>query len=204
MSQGSAEINPLKTHTRVGQGEQGDDDEGAPWLELVLETVQGCHRLVGDLGEHHRLVIGVFVTDVALDGERVEDATTPGVEFPGRVQRPVWGEESQGDTGDGGMNPRLEGGVPDDEGETDVVRHRSDLHFLREPDREEPSGGDRQPTHRDVAAVEDGDDQDGPDIVGDRQCEEKQLGRGGNPGAEQCHDPDGEGDVGRHRYAPSM
>jgi hypothetical protein len=52
--------------------------------------------------------------------------------------------------------------------------------------------------------VEQGDHGDRPEVVGDRQAQQEDPRRRGDPVAQKDQDPDGEGDVGRHRHAPAM
>jgi hypothetical protein len=78
-----------------------------------------------------------------------------------------------------------------------------------DPDRlEHHDGGDAgadrdQPLGRDPRRVEDGDDQDRPDVVDHRERQQQHAQRWRHPPAQQRQDADREGDVGRHRHAPA-
>ncbi len=86
----------------------------------------------------------------------------------------------------------------------EVDRGRSDVHPFRDLETEQDHHGPAQPRERQIVGVEDGDDHDGADVVGDGEGEQEQLRARRDPIADQGHDAHGERDVGRHRDAPAL
>lgn len=71
---------------------------------------------------------------------------------------------------------------------------------------EDDQPGER-PTQRpevEVGSEEDGDDEDGAEVVDDSQRQQERAQRGGQVGADNGEDREREGDVRRHRYGPAL
>ncbi len=86
---------------------------------------------------------------------------------------------------------------------SDVHGHRPDPDPAAQVDDAEAGRPEGQNRERDVGGVGDRDDQDGTDVVHDRQGEEQDLQRKGDTRAEQGQEPDHERNVGGHRDAPA-
>ena len=105
---------------------------------------------------------------------------------------------------DGGVDARLVGEQPCRQAERRIERERADVQALARLDHEQADQCECEPPDRHAVAVEDGDDDDGADVVdhGDRQQEH--LERHRDTAAEQREHPKGKGDVGGHRDAPTL
>ena len=86
--------------------------------------------------------------------------------------------------------------------ERDPELGSSHMESAVDHDREEP--GDQQPDGSGLRAVEDGDDQDGSQIVDDREREEEHPHLTREAAADHREDRERERDVGRHRDAPPV
>ena len=113
------------------------------------------------------------------------------------------GDEADDDARDGGVHARGVGACPGDEGRRDVRELLADAEELQQEDGHDAERGDAEAPERDARGVEEGDDEDGAEVVDDREREEQHPERGGDALAEEAEDAEREGDVGRHGDAPA-
>jgi hypothetical protein len=171
-------------------------------MQQMLQPGQGGDRLAGQAGQlqpvvgvgvgRNRVIHGVIGDPVRLQAHRL-----------GALERDGRGGQAEGDPGDGGVHTGLEGGQPYPHPEQHIHGRPAHLEPLQDQDqRQQPAGG-QQRQDIDAAGVEDGDDQDGPDVVDDGQGEQERLERCRQPTADQGQHAKGEGDVGGHRDPPA-
>ena len=101
-------------------------------------------------------------------------------------ERPCRRQQPERHAGEGGVNAGLVDGEPQEQPEDDVDRHRPHAEALGHEQRPRWQQRDGQPAETEVVGVEDGDHDDGADVVGDRQRQQEHLGRAGDPGAESA------------------
>ena len=168
----------------------------------MLGPGQGRDGLAGQAGQmqplggvgvgRDRVVHGVVGDPVRLQAHRL-----------GTLEGDGGGGQAEGDPGDGGMHPGLEGGQPHPHPEQHIQHRPTHVQPLQDQDqRQQPAGG-QQRHDVDAARVEHGDDQDGPDVIHDGQRQQEGLERRRQPTADQGQHPQGEGDVGGHRDPPA-
>ena len=166
-----ADVHTREADIGIGQSEQGQDAEVHPRIQLVLETSRRRHNLARHLAEiRYGLDVVALRDDGRLGLERVARLTNlvarPRDEALEINARPRRDNERQQHARDGGMNARHEHAVPQ-HGTHQQIRHqRVDVAAVHQHQHHQHGGGHAQPEHRRAVAVEDGDHQDGDDIVG--------------------------------------
>lgn len=178
----------------VRQREQGDDEVAGPRVEEVLEAFRGGDRLADAEGD----VAHLLGRDGVVGGELIGDAV--GVDLG--EERSGGCEQAEGDAGDGGVDAGLEHGEPDVGSAGDVDGHIADAGTAEQGDAGQSGRGGREPARVEAGRVEGGDDDDGADVVDDREAEQEDLELRRHACAEHGQQPEGEGDVGRHGDAP--
>ncbi len=114
------------------------------------------------------------------------------------------GEQRQGDTGDGRV---YSGGVyayPHTQGQWDVEQRRGPPPPLGERIAAQQEHGRAQPDRFEPAGEQDGYQDDGADVVDDRQAQQQHPHRGGQIRPDQGQHTECEGDVGGHRDRPAV
>ena len=193
----------------VRESEQRQDAEVHPRVQLVLQTRGGRHHLARHVAQ---ALHGLEVVLLAHDGRGVVErvarfahfAARPGYEAFQVDARARGDGERQQHAGNGGMDARHEHAVPQRDAYQEVRHQRVDMapvHYQQ--DHEHPRRAP-QPEQRRAVAVEDGDDQDGDDVVGHGQRAQEHAHAVGHAVAQKRHDAEREGDVGGGRHAPSM
>ncbi|ETI86245.1 MAG: hypothetical protein Q613_PSC00300G0001, partial [Propionibacterium sp. DORA_15] len=81
------------------------------------------------------------------------------------------GEQTEGDTGDGGVDTGVQHAPPPDDEDRDVPPTVVDVEVLHDPPQGDTGNRAQEPPDVDSVGEEDRDDDDGPEIVGDGQCE---------------------------------
>ena len=95
----------------------------------------------------------------------------------------------------GRMHARIVEQPPDHHGGHQVKEHAFFAHLLHEVDREHDDQRRQQAAYLHLPPVEERDDQDGPQVVGDGQRREEDFERHGDAVAQHREDAYGEGDV---------
>ena len=97
--------------------------------------------------------------------------------FPGHFGVEGMGgrDDADDDAGQGGMDAGLEHGQPDAAGQDHVHREVPHSYPLQDIGGGDHDPGEAEPSPSQSAAVEDGDDDDGPDVVDDGQGQQKDL-----------------------------
>ena len=190
---------------RIGEREDRHDAERDPRMERLDQALGGRHALHGarrrrGAGSRRaratRARSGAPAPDARSPCERRRrihpGRATRGPASAGRRRRPRSSDESR---------PRR--CPPTHDRGHDVGQLRAHAEALHREDAAEPERGDEQPGERNARRVEERDDDDGAEVVDDREREEEDAQRSRNALAEQREDADREGDVGRHRNAPA-
>ena len=104
----------------------------------------------------------------------------------------------------GRVDARIVEQPPHHHGRHQIEEHALLAHLLHEVDAEHDDQRRQQTSDLHLPAVEERDDQNGSEVVGDSQRREEYLERHGDPVAEHREDADGEGDVGGGRNTPAV
>ena len=105
---------------------------------------------------------------------------------------------------DGRVHPRIVEQSPHHEGRHQVGEHPLLAHLLHEVDPEHDGQRHQQAADLNRPAVEERDDQNGPQVIGDGQRREEDFERHGNAVAQHREDADGEGDVRGRGDSPAV
>ena len=165
-----------------------------------VEQVAERHACEGDPG-------------IGKSKDRQDQETDPGVQFvfeilEGRLVRILGilqrNGKSQGNAGQRGMDSRLQHKDPEQCSDPHV---RGDLHDLQPVQDHQSHKADRcQHQHAvgEVTGIEEGDDDDGTEVIHDRQGEQEDFQRGWDPVAGQRQDSQCEGDIRCRRNRPAV
>ena len=196
-------------YLRVHKGKERQDDEVHRRGEVALGALQGRAHMV-----HHALHSPggggevVLAEDVRLVVVLVVELDALGVEPAAQVVQADVGthgqEEGQDHAGERRVDARVVHAEPQDDADDRIGFERVDARAAEEPQAKD--GGERggDPHHVDRLPVEERQDDDREDIVGDRQGLEEDLGLRRDAVAEQGHHADGKGDVGGDGGGPAV
>src|SRR5690606_20570791 len=126
-----------------------------------------------------------------------------GAQQPGLLRRVDGDQYADDDPGEGGVHPALEDGGPQRDAEDDVGGDAADPQFAQRRDEREQHHRGAQRGQRQVGGVEQRDDGDGQDVVGDGQGQQEHPERGGAAGTDDRDQAEGERGVGADRDAPA-
>ena len=198
----------LDAHSRVEEGEQRQDEEHHERVEPLLELEPRRLHVLGGAAQVRDGIELRPVVDHAVPGQV---ALPQGLELlphhgeevlrvPARLHRHQHGEEH---AGHGGVHAGEEDVDPHPDGQDQVDHGVADAEALGDDDQDQEAQRQGELGEVQVPRVEDGDDQDRPQVVGDGQGGEEHLEPDGHPLAEERQHPQGEGDVRGHGHAPA-
>ena len=121
-----------------------------------------------------------------------------------RVFGAQWNAERQRYTCQRGVDAALEHTDPENQADDHVRRNFHHPHAVHHDQRRDAGRSQQQRQTGQFAGVEDRNDDDGTQVVDDRQSHQKQLQRHRDALAEQGQYAKGEGDVGGHRDRPTV
>ncbi len=101
------------------------------------------------------------------------------------------------------MHTRLQNANPQKESDEDIRRQTGDACPVQDGQCDKRRSAECQRVDGEIRRVEGGDDYDCAKVIYDRQRQQKQFQRRGNPVAEEREDAQGEGDVGGGRDRPA-
>ncbi len=196
-------------HLRVHKREDGQDHKVHRHRDVALHALQRRRDVVHHALHTHR---GggeiVLAQDVALLVIRVVQLAGAGVKPVAQLGeahiRARGQEERQDDAGQRGVDARVVHAHPQHQANQHVGLGRVDFHARDDPQHHNHAERRGAPGHVGGLPVEEGDDHDGQDVVGDGQGLEEDLGRGGNAVTEKRHDAQRKGDVGGDGGGPAV
>ena len=194
---------------RVDEGEQGQDQEVDRHREVALHALERRGDVVHDaldpggaggevmLAEHVGLVV---IRVVELTGTPVE----PALECGEANVRAGGQEEREDDARERGVDARVVHAHPQDEADGHVGLNGVHAHAVEAPEREDDRERGRAPGNARRLPIEERDDHDGENVVGDGEGLEEDLGLGRDPVAQERHHAERERDVRRDRRRPPV
>ena len=135
--------------------------------------------------------------------ELVQQLTHPAAEQPRLVAGIGGYGPGRDDAGDGGMDARALHADPEKGGEDEVGQGPADATQVERVHQDGDQCRQAEIAEIDLGGIEQGDHGHRSQVVDDGQRDEKGQQPPWHPVAEQRHDTDGEGDVGRHRDPPA-
>ena len=113
-------------------------------------------------------------------------------------------QHRHGDARQRGVDTRIIEQRPDDDGRNEVANHPFFAHTVHEQHARHDENRREQTENLHLTAIEECDDQDSAQVVGDGQRREEDLQRSGHAVAQHREDADGEGDICSRRDTPTV
>ena len=205
----SENIAAKEAHIGVGQREQGQHSKVHPRVQHMLQARGRGYHLTSNTGEpgdgEHVILLKRHRLGLHIGGARLANPVArPGHELLQIDARPRGDREGEQHASDGGMNTGHEHSEPQQATHQHVRRQGVHVRPVHQYEHHENGRSNGKPHERGALAVEDGNDENGDDVVGHGQGGEEHAHAVGHAVAEQRHDAQGEGDIGRRRHAPAV
>ena len=192
----------------VGQGEQRQDAEIHPRIQLMLQARGRRHHLASHV---RQVPHGFHIAALRQHGLlRVEGAVRladlgigPGGEGAQVHARAGRDGEGQQHAGDGGMHARHIYAVPQQGAHQHIREQGVHMPPVHGNEHGEHHACGEQPRRRGALAVEDGDDQDGDYVICHGECGQEHAHAGRHAVAQKRKDTQRERDVGCRGHAPA-
>ena len=193
----------------LARAKAGDHEEGDPGVELVLEAIDVGHGLVAEVAEAEQGVDDLVVSELAFGrlvagAEAVEQSAGGADETVERDGRSPGGEEAEHGAERGGVDAGFQDCAPGDESNGGEDQHAAHAESVEQRHRGDQSAGQQHLEDLNLAGVEDGDDEDGADVVDDDEGEQHGAQADGHARGEEGGDAEGEGDIGSHGDGPAL
>jgi hypothetical protein len=202
-SESFLQVRELEGDGGVGQREERNDREADPRVQQCLEVLERGDRLQGrpakaaqPLGPVRQRTPAPAAKDLAGAPQRLGECALSDVAARGSLQ-------AEDDAGDRGVHARFVEFEPDEGTDHGVDEEAADAQAGEPGDGNDSQEAQGECRPVDARGVADGDDQDGTNIVGDRQRQQQDAKARRDPAPENGHAADHERDVGRHRDSPA-
>ena len=194
-------------HVGVGQREQRQNQEVHPRVQRVFQARRRWDDLTRHRGQAAHAADVLLLADKRLFGvERglclanlLSGPIAEALEVDARAGRDGKREQH---AGDGRMNARQVHAQPEDDAKPQVRDERVDVRAVERDEQRERDRGGEQPLERRRVTVEDRDDEDCDDVVGNGERREEHADARRDATAQKRHDAERERDVCRRRHAP--
>ena len=215
VGQGLSDTAGVYGYARIGQGEQGHDQEGHRKVHGMFQALQrGLHRVDAVLqglqqgpgaavADDALLRGGPGLASIRVVAQLVHQVLQVRHEQLVAELGPHRDSQGREHPGQGGVYPGLQHGEPHDDADQEIGQGFAHADAIQGNQQHEGQAGHGQPVRGDLLGVEDGDDQDGAEVVDDGQAHQEGQHRLGNARTEQHQHAYGEGDVGGHGNAPA-
>ena len=215
LGHGVAEGRGVEDHTGVRQREHRHDEVGHRLLEQVHQEVEGREALAAHARQQPEHVVALVAAVIAellrflgLAREEVVEVVE-GVPpaFEERLVVVVVGhrrsDEPEQHAGDRGVDAGVMGLVPHEGAHEDVDEERAHPDHVEHGTEHETRRSPGEGVQVELGRVEQGDHRHGAQVVGDREREQEDAQAGRHPASQHGQGRHREGDVGRHRDAPT-